>query len=164
MPAKISKASSDLVKGYTKLLYRRTNLRGIVRADFLLSGGEVYFNEMNTVPGSMALVPVLRPPFRFFGNSGGARGAGHLRLQGARGQEAAFRLRSFKGVPPGGKKGRKVSGSVAAKNKKLKLKPHKEFSTEGSNFLPPGQICRGGGKRLNFARGFVTIKDERKTY
>ena len=54
LPAKISKASSDLVKGYTKLLYRRTNLRGIVRADILLSGGEVYFNEVNTVPGSMA--------------------------------------------------------------------------------------------------------------
>ena len=30
------------------------NLRGVVRADFLMSGGEVYFNEMNTVPGSLA--------------------------------------------------------------------------------------------------------------
>ena len=29
-------------------------LRGIVRADFLLGGGQVYFNEMNTVPGSLA--------------------------------------------------------------------------------------------------------------
>ena len=53
-PAKISKASAELVQGYTKLLYRRMNLRGIVRADFLLSGNEVYFNEMNTVPGSLA--------------------------------------------------------------------------------------------------------------
>lgn len=53
-PAKISKASADLVQGYTKLLYRRLNLRGVVRADFLLSGNEVYFNEMNTVPGSLA--------------------------------------------------------------------------------------------------------------
>ena len=52
-PAKISKASADLVKGYTKLLYRRAQLRGVVRADFLLSGGEVYFNEMNTVPGAL---------------------------------------------------------------------------------------------------------------
>lgn len=53
-PAKISKASAELVQGYTKLLYRRLNLRGVVRADFLLSGNEVYFNEMNTVPGSLA--------------------------------------------------------------------------------------------------------------
>ena len=42
------------MQSYTKLLYRRTDLRGIVRADFLLSGGDVYFNEMNTVPGSLA--------------------------------------------------------------------------------------------------------------
>ena len=41
------------MRAYTKLLYRRASLRGIVRADFLLSGGEVYFNEMNTVPGSL---------------------------------------------------------------------------------------------------------------
>ncbi len=53
-PAKISKESADRIKGYTKLLYRRMNMRGIVRADFLMSGGEVYFNEMNTVPGSLA--------------------------------------------------------------------------------------------------------------
>ena len=39
---------------YTKLLYRRMNVRGVVRADFLLCDGEVYFNEMNTVPGSLA--------------------------------------------------------------------------------------------------------------
>lgn len=53
-PAKISKESAERIRGYTKLLYRRMNMRGIVRADFLMSGGEVYFNEMNTVPGSLA--------------------------------------------------------------------------------------------------------------
>ena len=39
---------------YTKLLYRRMNVRGVVRADYLICEGEVYFNEMNTVPGSLA--------------------------------------------------------------------------------------------------------------
>ena len=29
-------------------------MRGIVRADFLVVGGEVYFNELNMVPGSLA--------------------------------------------------------------------------------------------------------------
>ncbi len=53
-PAKISKESSERIKAYTKLLYRRLNLRGVVRADYLLYEGEVYFNEMNTVPGSLA--------------------------------------------------------------------------------------------------------------
>ena len=52
-PADLPQEISEKVRAYTKLLYRRASLRGIVRADFLLSGGEVYFNEMNTVPGSL---------------------------------------------------------------------------------------------------------------
>lgn len=54
MPAKISKESSDLIKSYTKQLYRRLNLKGVVRVDYLLSENVVYFNEINTVPGSLA--------------------------------------------------------------------------------------------------------------
>ena len=42
------------MQGYTKLLYRRLGMVGVVRADFLIGGGEVYFNEMNTVPGALA--------------------------------------------------------------------------------------------------------------
>ena len=53
-PARLDKREETLIKGYTKLLYKRLDMRGIVRADFLISGGEVYFNEMNTVPGSLA--------------------------------------------------------------------------------------------------------------
>lgn len=53
-PAKIAKATAERVQGYTKQLYRRLDMVGVVRADFLLSGGEVYFNEMNTVPGALS--------------------------------------------------------------------------------------------------------------
>lgn len=53
-PAQIPEALSARVKGYTKLLYRKFDLRGVVRADYLIYKGEVYFNEMNTVPGSLA--------------------------------------------------------------------------------------------------------------
>lgn len=53
-PANIPDKISTLIKSYTKLLYKRLDLRGVVRADFLISDGEVYFNEMNTVPGSLA--------------------------------------------------------------------------------------------------------------
>ena len=52
-PADLLPETAQKVQAYTKLLYRRTNLRGIVRADFLLCKEEVYFNEMNTVPGSL---------------------------------------------------------------------------------------------------------------
>ena len=53
-PADLPQEVAEKVRAYTKLLYRRASLRGIVRADFLLHGGEVYFNEMNTVPGSLS--------------------------------------------------------------------------------------------------------------
>ncbi len=53
-PAELPAEVSEKVRACTKLLYRKAFLRGIVRADFLLSGGEVYFNEMNTVPGSLS--------------------------------------------------------------------------------------------------------------
>ena len=42
------------IRSYTKTLYKRLNLRGVVRMDFLLSGGEAYLCEVNTVPGSLA--------------------------------------------------------------------------------------------------------------
>ena len=53
-PADLPQKTADAVRGATKLLYRRMQLHGVVRADFLVSGEDVYFNEMNTVPGSLA--------------------------------------------------------------------------------------------------------------
>ncbi len=53
-PADLPEEVAEAVRGATKLLYRRMQLRGVVRADFLVADGEVYFNEMNTVPGSLA--------------------------------------------------------------------------------------------------------------
>ncbi len=42
------------IRSYTKTLYKRLNLKGVVRMDFLISGGEAYLCEVNTVPGSLA--------------------------------------------------------------------------------------------------------------
>ncbi len=44
----------DKVRSYAKTVYKRMNLKGVVRMDFLLSGGKVYLCEVNTVPGSLA--------------------------------------------------------------------------------------------------------------
>ena len=44
----------DKIRAYTKTVYKRMDLRGVVRFDFLLSGEEVYLCEVNTVPGSLA--------------------------------------------------------------------------------------------------------------
>lgn len=53
-PADLPRATAETVQGITRMLYRRLRLRGVVRADFLVVGKDVYFNEMNTVPGSLA--------------------------------------------------------------------------------------------------------------
>ena len=53
-PADIPQNIADMVQNCTKTLYESFRARGVVRADFLLVGDEVYFNELNTVPGSLA--------------------------------------------------------------------------------------------------------------
>ena len=44
----------DKIRSYTKTLYKRTDLKGVVRMDFLVSGSKAYLCEVNTVPGSLA--------------------------------------------------------------------------------------------------------------
>ena len=44
----------DKIRAYTRKIYKRMNMRGAVRFDFLVSGEEVYLCEVNTVPGSLA--------------------------------------------------------------------------------------------------------------
>lgn len=53
-PADIPQEAAADIRAWTERLYRELHFSGIVRADFLLSGNRVYFNEMNTVPGSLA--------------------------------------------------------------------------------------------------------------
>ncbi len=55
IPAKIPEAAAEEIVRGTRLLYETFGGRGIVRADFLLVGEKVVFNELNTVPGSLAL-------------------------------------------------------------------------------------------------------------
>ena len=42
------------IRAYTRTLYKRMNLNGVVRMDFLVSGNQAYLCEVNTVPGSLA--------------------------------------------------------------------------------------------------------------
>lgn len=44
----------EKIRAYTRKIYKRMNLCGAVRFDFLVSGEEVYLCEVNTVPGSLA--------------------------------------------------------------------------------------------------------------
>ncbi|MDE6189130.1 MAG: D-alanine--D-alanine ligase [Clostridia bacterium] len=55
-PAKLSENDTAKIQFMTSKLYSALECKGIVRCDFLLDSdsGEVYLNEINTVPGSLA--------------------------------------------------------------------------------------------------------------
>ena len=44
----------EKIRAYTKTVYKRMNLKGIVRMDFLVHEDKAYLCEVNTVPGSLA--------------------------------------------------------------------------------------------------------------
>ncbi len=55
LPANLPEETAERIAHMLTCLYAHLSMRGVVRADFLLSeGGEVYFNELNTVPGTLA--------------------------------------------------------------------------------------------------------------
>lgn len=54
LPADIPESTANEIKGITANVYSKLNMRGIVRFDYILSGGEVYLSEVNTVPGSLS--------------------------------------------------------------------------------------------------------------
>lgn len=53
-PADLPESLSEEIRSYTRLIYENFDVRGVVRADFLVADGKAYFNELNTVPGSLA--------------------------------------------------------------------------------------------------------------
>ncbi len=54
LPADLPESLAERIRGYTKTLYEAFGMQGVVRADFLVSGDDAYFNELNMVPGSLA--------------------------------------------------------------------------------------------------------------
>ncbi|MBQ9734984.1 MAG: ATP-grasp domain-containing protein [Clostridia bacterium] len=53
-PADIDKKYSDKIKATTEKVYRALGFSGVIRIDYFLSDGEIYLNEINSVPGSLA--------------------------------------------------------------------------------------------------------------
>ena len=50
----LDKKTAELIKSYTKTLYKKTGAAGVIRVDYLVSGKEIYLSEVNSVPGSLA--------------------------------------------------------------------------------------------------------------
>ncbi len=56
IPAKITKKLKDTIDTYTKKIYEKLDLNGVVRIDYIYDVDKkiLYLNEVNTIPGSMA--------------------------------------------------------------------------------------------------------------
>ena len=54
MPAEISEDMKRKIEEMTVRAFRAVHASGVARVDFLVSGGDVYVNEINTIPGSLA--------------------------------------------------------------------------------------------------------------
>lgn len=55
IPAPLSEAMTAHIQGLAVEAFKAIDGRGIARIDFLLKGDQVYLNEINTMPGSLAL-------------------------------------------------------------------------------------------------------------
>lgn len=53
-PAKIEKSISDKIKRTTEKIYSALSVTGFIRIDYFVKDGEIFVNEINTVPGSLA--------------------------------------------------------------------------------------------------------------
>ncbi|MDD3304484.1 MAG: D-alanine--D-alanine ligase [Clostridia bacterium] len=51
IPAKVSNEILSKIKEYSKEIFYLLNLHGLSRVDFFVSNGNIYFNEINTIPG-----------------------------------------------------------------------------------------------------------------
>jgi len=61
VPAQISRQLSDQCQDISRLLYEKLNCRGIVRFDYIHTGTDYFFLEVNTVPGlsEASIVPKM---------------------------------------------------------------------------------------------------------
>lgn len=54
IPAALDDEIKNEIIKTAKLVYKNLNLKGVVRFDFILSNNEIYLNEVNSIPGSLA--------------------------------------------------------------------------------------------------------------
>ncbi len=53
-PAQLNKEVAETIRGETAKVYSALKMRGIVRFDYIIYGGEIILSEINTVPGSLS--------------------------------------------------------------------------------------------------------------
>ena len=65
VPAQIPDELAGRIREYATAIAGLASVRGIARVDFLLAGDELYVNEINTIPGSLAKYLWVDPPIAF---------------------------------------------------------------------------------------------------
>ncbi len=53
-PAEIPDSLRCKIRSITEKVYRKADVNGVIRIDYIVSNNKVYLNEVNTVPGSLA--------------------------------------------------------------------------------------------------------------
>ena len=64
-PADLPEKISNKIRELTAYVYRKLEFTGIIRIDYLLDGEDVYINEINSVPGSLAYYLFVRDTEQF---------------------------------------------------------------------------------------------------
>lgn len=54
IPADIGAEKNELVQGLAERTFRAIGCSGVARIDFMIKGDDIYVNEINTIPGSLA--------------------------------------------------------------------------------------------------------------
>lgn len=65
LPALLSPALTEKIRAVALAVGRLAGVRGVARIDFLSDGDELYLNEVNTIPGSLARYLWVDPPVSF---------------------------------------------------------------------------------------------------
>ena len=65
LPASLDPAVEKSVRDAAERIAVLANVRGVARIDFLLDGGELFVNEINTIPGSLSKYLWIDPPVAF---------------------------------------------------------------------------------------------------
>jgi D-alanine-D-alanine ligase len=62
LPATLDDATAKGIADLSRRITAAAGLRGVARIDFLEKDGELFVNEVNTIPGSMAVYLWIDPP------------------------------------------------------------------------------------------------------
>ena len=65
LPAALAEQLREAIRSTASSVARLARVRGVARIDFLCDGAQIYVNEVNTIPGSLARYLWVDPPLSF---------------------------------------------------------------------------------------------------